>query len=332
MKPTIYDIAKEAGVSGATVSKVLNNTGRISEKTRNLVLNIAEKLNYQPNLMASALNGKSIFTIGLIVPDLSNPFFALVARKIEDRGHELGYNLVICSSDYIRTKEEKYISLLLNKKVDGIILMSGFEDISLVKALVLQDVPFVVVGRDIPSLDVNVVSIDNFLGGYLATSHLIEQGHTNIGFVGLDVWSNRERYKGYIKALSENGINVCENTVYAKETSIISGRKITAKLFDSQQNLTAIFACNDLLAVGVLEEARAKGKEVPKDLSIVGFDDTVWAQTSYPKLTTIAQPTDKIGKKVMDLLVLQIEDKINRKQQIILKPELILRESTTRNK
>jgi LacI family transcriptional regulator len=329
MRPTIYDIAKKAGVSAATVSKVLNNTGRISEKTRNLILDIVKELDYQPNVMASALNGKSIFTIGLIIPDISNPFFALVARRIEDRGHELGYNLVICSSDYSGVKEAKYISLLLQKNVDGIIIMSGFEDISPVEELIRRDVPFAIVGREVPSLDVNIVSIDNFLGGYLATSYLIQKGHKNIGIIGMNVWSNRERYKGYVQALSENGLSYSKDIMYAEESSIESGKEIAKKLLNSTQRPTAIFACFDVLAVGTLEAAREIGLNVPEDISIIGFDDTVWAQTSYPKLTTVAQPIEEIGEIAMDLLVQDIEKKKTEKQKIILKPKLVIRKSTT---
>jgi LacI family transcriptional regulator len=206
--------------------------------------------------------------------------------------------------------------------------MSGFEDATLVEELIRGEIPFAVVGREMPSLDINVVSIDNFLGGYIATSHLIQKGHKNIGIIGMNVWSNRERYKGYVKALSENGLSYQKDTIYAKETSIESGKEVAKKLLALSDRPTAIFACNDLLAVGTLEAARETGLKVPGNLSIIGFDDTVWAQSSYPKLTTVAQPIEQMGKKVVDILVQQIEEQKSDKQQVILKPKLVVREST----
>lgn len=164
MKVTIYDVAKEAGVSIATVSKVINKTGRIGEKTKRKVRAVIEELNYQPNMMASALMGKQTKTIGLLIPDLANPFFSELARSIEVRGQELGYNLVMCNTDYQIEKEDQYLALLKQKSVDGFILASGFERLDKVEQLMKEDIPVAIVARDFPMFTVNAVALDDFMG------------------------------------------------------------------------------------------------------------------------------------------------------------------------
>ncbi|MDF2684092.1 MAG: LacI family transcriptional regulator [Brevibacillus sp.] len=328
MKPTIYDVAKKAGVSIATVSKVINNTGRISEKTRKKILALMEEMEYQPSVVASALTGKSTYTIGLLIPDLANPFFSEIARSIEDRGHSLGYNIVICSTDYDPEKEAKYTSLLKQKSVDGIILASGFENHKSAKELIHQNFPIAVVAREIPSLEVDTVSIDNFLGGYQAASHLIELGHKRIAIIARDVWSNRERIRGYKQALDEANLEFDPQMEFVKDSAVESGKELAGKLLDSSTTPTAIFACNDSLAIGVIQAARQRGLSVPKNLSVVGFDDTIWAKISDPPLTTIAQPIREMGYGVMDLLIQEIKGQKHMKQRLILLPKLVERETT----
>jgi len=332
MKPTIYDVATKAGVSIATVSKVLNNTGRISEKTRNHVLKVMQSLNYQPSVMASALTGKSTYTIGLLIPDLANPFFSELARSIEDRGHELGYNLVICSTDYNTQKEAKYIDLLKRKSVDGIILASGFEDTSEVEKLIQENFPVTIVARDFPLSEVNSVSIDDFQGGYEATSYLIKLGHERIAIVARDVWSNRERMRGYKKALEDHNLGEYTPFEFAQETNVESGRKLALKYLSSPTPPTAIFACNDLLAIGVIQTARELNLHVPDDISVVGFDNTIIATLVDPELTTMAQPIKTMGHEVMDLMVEVIKKERLNKRRIVLSPNLVIRRSTTKVK
>ncbi|MGG1662408.1 LacI family DNA-binding transcriptional regulator [Brevibacillus sp. NRS-1366] len=330
MKPTIYDVAREAGVSIATVSKVINNTGRISEKTKENVLNIMKQLNYQPSVVASALTGKSTYTIGLMIPDLANPFFSGIARSIEDRAHVLGYNLVICSSDYDSAKEAKYISLLLQKSVDGIILASGFENIETVKDLIKQKVPTAIIAREIPSLEVDTVAVDDFLGGYQATSHLLALGHTNIAIIARDLWSNRERMRGYRQALEEAGIAYPSEVEYVSESDVESGKQLAEQILQQKNRPTAIFACNDLLAMGAIQAAREQALSIPRDLSVVGFDNTVWASVTDPPLTTVAQPIRDMGTQVMNLLMQEINGQKRHRQRVVLLPELIVRDSTAR--
>jgi DNA-binding LacI/PurR family transcriptional regulator len=331
MKVTIYDIAKQAGVSIATVSKVINKNGRISEKTTANVMRIMQELNYQPSVVASALAGKQTYTLGLLLPDLANLFFAEIARSIEDRAHELGFNLVICNTDNNLDKEEGYISLLKQKSVDGIIIATGVGNDGILKQLIQQNLPIALIARDMPALAVDIVLVDDFIGGYLATSHLIENGHRRIAVIAEDtkVMSSKERIRGYRHALEEAGVPFNPDLIYISDFTIQSGKNIASQLLRSDMP-TAIFACNDLLAIGVIQAAREIGLNVPGNVSVVGFDDTLLATIIDPPLTTIAQPIQEMGRQVVDLITRSIGGISATKQRVVLLPELIKRSSVSK--
>ncbi|WP_028987033.1 LacI family DNA-binding transcriptional regulator [Thermicanus aegyptius] len=330
MKPTIYDVARIASVSIATVSKVINGKGNISDKTRQKVLNVMKELQYQPNVLASALTGKRTYTIGLLLPDISNPFFAEIARAVEDRGGELGFNVMICSTDNNDAKVEKYISLLRQKSVDGIIIGTGVQDQEILASIATEGFPLALIARDMPSLAVDTVLVDDFVGGYLATKHLLDLGHRRIAVVteNLKVSSSRDRLRGYRQALEDKGICYDETLIKTTDFSIADGKKKALELFEAELLPTAVFACNDLLAIGVMQAAKERGLRVPADLSVVGFDNTILATITDPMLTTVAQPIEHMGKQVVDLLVQQMTQEPRTKQRVILRPELIIRNST----
>ncbi len=177
MKPTIYSVAEEAGVSISTVSKVINQTGHISERTRQKVIEVMAQLNYHPSVVASALTGKPTKTIGLLVPDISNPFFADLARSIEDRSHERGFHVVMCNTDNDAEKEKKYLSLLIRQRIDGLIVASAFRNANLLKNMLKQDIPISVIASEIPHISVNTVTVDDYKGSYLATDYLLSLHH-----------------------------------------------------------------------------------------------------------------------------------------------------------
>jgi DNA-binding LacI/PurR family transcriptional regulator len=332
MKSTIYDIAKQAGVSIATVSKVINETGRISAETRVRVIQIMKDLNYQPSVMASALTGKQTFTLGLLLPDLANPFFAEISRSIEDRAHELGFSVIICSTDNNLEREERNISLLRQKSVDGIIIATGIQNNALLKELKMQNYPITLIARDMPAFAVDTVLVDDFIGGHMATSHLIENGHRQIAVISEDtkVLSSRERIRGYLQALEEAGIASNENLIKISDFNVTSAKQVAGDLLDSGLSPTAIFACNDLLATGVIQAARERKLSVPGDLSLVGFDNTLLATIVDPPLTTIAQPIQEMGQKAVDLIIRNIKDNASSKQRVIMLPELVIRDSVSR--
>ncbi|MDT8860179.1 LacI family transcriptional regulator [Alkalihalobacillus sp. MEB130] len=324
MRPTIYDVAKEAGVSIATVSNVVNNNGRVGEKTRQKVLKTMKKLDYSPSVVASALTGKKTKTIGLLIPDISNPFFADIARSIEDRGNELGFSVIICSTDNLEEKEKKYLSVLIRKSVDGIILASGVRNLTLLEELIEKKIPVALIANDIPSIPLTTVTIDDFKGGYIATKHLLSLQHTNIAIIAEHAWSNIQRINGYQQALMEENIESREEYFIKTEATIESGTKAALQLLRLEEPPSAIFACNDLLAIGVIEAARELGLDVPNDVAVVGFDNTILSRLTVPKLTSISQPIQDMGKKVFDMLL----DSELTNQKTLFMPELVIRDSS----
>lgn len=331
MKPTIYDVAKEAGVSIATVSKVINKTGRISDKTKSKVEQVMEELHYQPSVVASALTGKQTYTIGMIIPDLANPFFADVARSVEDRASQLGYSMIICSTDNDIDKEATYISLLHQKSVDGIIVASGVRTDKTLRQFIRQKIPVALISRDLPALVVDAVLLDDFIGGYQATMHLLSLGHKKIVMISDDAnyQSTKERVRGFKQAMEEAGLPFDENVIPACSYTIDGAKQAVARLLDSSTDPpTAIFAYNDLLAIGAIQAARERHLSIPDDLSIVGFDDTILAKIVDPPLTTIRQPIQEMGRQIIDLLVEEIKQEKKGKRKVVILPELVIRKST----
>lgn len=330
MKPTIYDVAREAGVSIATVSKILNGKGKISPSTRRRVLEAIERLGYQPNLLASALTGKRTQTLALLVPDVANPFFAEVARSVEDRGRALGFTVILCSTDNQDDRLARYLAVLKQKRVDGLIIGTGVEDLRLLAELKEEGLPFTLIARDLRSLPVTSVRVDDFVGGYLAAQHLVELGHRKMAVLteSLKVMSSRERVRGFRQALEEAGVPFPEEAVYTCAARVDDGRRKALAVLAAADPPTAIFAGNDLIAIGVLQAAKETGMAVPDDLSVVGFDNTVLATICDPPLTTVAQPIEEMGKQVVDWLVRELNGEADVKQRVILRPELIVRAST----
>jgi DNA-binding LacI/PurR family transcriptional regulator len=329
MKVTIYDVAEKAGVSIATVSKVINNTGRISEKTRKKVQEVMEQLNYQPSMVASALTRKRTGTIGLLVPDIANPFFAEVARSFEDYAQKLGFGLVICSTDGKDEKAKLYLSLLIRKQVDGLIIASSIKETVLVEQMLEEEFPIVLFSIDIPTLGVNTVSVDDYRGGFQATSYLLSLGHKHIGIIAEDLSRSYHRVQGYKEAVIRAGADLNESNIICTMATIENGKSAARQLLEGKEDRpTAIFACNDLLAIGVIEEARKLGINVPEELSVVGFDNTILAEIVNPALTSVAQPIKEMASQAMTILFEEIENGETPKQRILMLPELVVRNST----
>lgn len=325
----IFDIAKEAEVSIATVSKVVNNTGRISDKTRKKVLEIIEKHNYTPNSLATALTGKFSYTLGLIIPNLANPFFGEIAKSVEDRARELGFSVMICSTDYDADREASYFTLLQKKRVDGVIILSGFEDQhTITRNLVKPNMPVALIARDIPTISINSVSIDDFVGGYEAAKHLIGLGHRRMGLIVENIRCAKERVRGFNQALEEHDLQLDESLVLLGEATVPNGKKLALQLLSGDEPPTAIFATNDLLAIGTIQAVNEHGLKVPQDVSVIGFDNTMLATITDPPLTTIAQPMEQMGRQIVDLLVQELKGDVTHKQRIVLLPELVVRKST----
>lgn len=330
MKITIYDVAEKAGVSIATVSKVINNTGRISEKTRKKVMQIMDELEYQPSVVASALSGKSTFTIGLTLPDLANPYFAELARAIEDQGRKHGFNVFICSTDNDADKEEEYYQLFMKKRVDGIIMVSRDKQNVVVKKILSEKVPLVMIAREIFSAPVTSVMVDDYYGGMQAGQHLLQQGHQSIAVIveNLTELGSKERLRGCVDAMKEAQLELDPQLVIEGGYTLESGKAAMKQLLQQEQVPTAVFACNDILAIGAIQAVREDELKVPDDISIVGYDNTILATIIDPPLTTVAQPMQEIGERSVALLVQQIQSKETVRQRVLLMPDLVVRQST----
>jgi LacI family transcriptional regulator len=329
MKATIYDVAKEAGVSIATVSNAINGKGKVSKKRREEIFRIMERMNYQPSVIASALMGKKTYTIGLLIPDVSNPFFSEIARSVEDLAHAGGYSVIVCSTDNRDERVEKYIRLLEQKNVDGLLIGTGVENADILASLAEKSLPIVMIAREAASIAAHSVVTDDFRGGALAAAHLIGHGHERVAVLAenMKVTSSHERVRGFRFGLFEAGLAMGEDRIVSCESSIKDGKRAAAALLGLEERPTALFCCNDLLAVGAMQAAREAGVKVPEQLSIIGFDDTILSTVANPSLTTVAQPVDQMVKLAFGLLIGQTEEGGIR-QRIVMQPEFVVREST----
>jgi len=332
MKATIYDIAREAGVSIATVSQVINGKGKISEKRRAEIMEIMERLHYQPSAIAAALTGKQTYTLGLLVPDISNPYFAELARAVEDRSRQLGYSVVICSTDNKDERVERYLNLLQQKRVDGMMIGTGIDNAEILSPLLQQSIPVALIARHMPSLSVHTVTIDDILGGALAADHLLELGHTRVAVLSepSKVSSSQERVRGFRETLIKAGLTLEPNQIRESAADLSSAKKEALLLLGEKDHPTGLFCCNDIQAIGALQAAKELGLRVPEDVSIIGFDNTILASVTSPPLTTVAQPIEELGHRAVDLLIEELKDEQKEPQKIVLKPELVIRESAGR--
>ncbi|HEC22840.1 MAG TPA: LacI family transcriptional regulator [Chloroflexi bacterium] len=328
--PTMRDVAERAGVSVTTVSHVINETRPVSDELRTRVLAAIEELGYQPNALARSLRRKKTHTIGMILPDSANPFFAEVARSIEAVSFEHGYSVILCNTDGDLEKELLYTDLLVEKRVDGILFVAAGMSAEHILALEEQHMPVVVIDRDIPDVAVDSVLTDNAQGGLLATRHLIELNHRRIGCITgpSDVTPSAERVSGYQQALQENGIPLDETLIVRGDFQYESGYRATRHLLALSDPPTAIFACNDLMAIGAVCAARELGLSVPEDLSIVGFDDIRLASFVNPSLTTIAQPKHEMGVLATQMLLERMQDRDRPPRRQMLSTSLVPRQST----
>jgi LacI family transcriptional regulator len=329
---TIRDVAREARVSIATVSHVINNTRYVSDELSKRVHLAMKKLGYHPNGIARSLKKKRTYTIGMIMPDNSNPFFAEVALGIEMKSFDLSYNVIFCNTNSDVQKESTYLDLLLKKRVDGIVFVSSGSNINSIKFIKSQKIPIIVVDREIKGLEVDSVLVDNLSGGYQATKHLLNLGHKIISCISGPslITPSSERIEGYKKALMEASLEIDEKLILMGDFQFEGGYKSAKKLLRMKRTPTAIFACNDLMAIGAICAIKEEGLSVPKDISVVGFDDIALASFFNPKLTTVIQPKYIMGKLAANMLIERIRNKEMAPRRKLLKTELIIRESTSR--
>lgn len=335
MSPTIRDVAKKAGVGVATVSRVLNNSGYVKPETREKILEAASSLGFVPSQLARSLVRRLSATIGLVIPDIENPFFPAVTRGVEDAASEAGYTVFLCNTDNDSTLEALDVQKLRERRVDGIIFVGTSERGELLERLLADSMPVVVTDRQVnnPDLDLDLVLVDNAAGALAACRHLIAMGHTRIAHAAGHslTRTGQDRCAGYRQALEEAGIPFDERLVAWGDFTLESGYELAQVLLGRTPRPTAIFAGNDLMAFGAIRAAEQAGITVPDELSVIGFDDIQMAAVVRPGLTTVRQPAYLMGQLAMKMLLERISGTApGGGRRHIFQPELVLRSTTRR--
>lgn len=325
---TIADVAREAGVSLMTVSRAVNNKGGLSDETRERILRIVDRLGYRPNIIARGLVTKRTGTLGLVVPDNTNPFFSEIARGVEHAAYAEGYNVFLCNTEEDKDRELAVLQSLSEKLVDGVILCSSrLPDDDLEEALKFYEAS-VLVNRILPNNNITMLYIDDINGGQIAVNHLINSGHQAIGFLAgpISSFSGRQRAIGYKNALEAARLPYKEERVKHCSPMVETGQEAARILLTDNPEITALFCYNDLVAVGALKACVDLGNKVPNDIAIVGYDDIMLSSLITPQLTTCRVPRYELGVHAALMLLEQVNGKIagNRK---IVEPELIIRTS-----
>ncbi|MBX8511693.1 LacI family transcriptional regulator [Pseudomonas cichorii] len=327
---TIKDVAALAGISYTTVSHVLNKTRPVSDPVRIKVEAAIAQLDYVPSAVARSLKAKTTSTIGLLIPNGINPYFAELARGIEDHCERNGFCVILCNSDDNPEKQRNYLRVLLEKRVDGLIVSSVGGDVSIAGGLAEVRTPMVIVDRELEGIDADMVRIDHEHGAYLATRHLIDLGHRDIACIGGpdNTVVADMRFVGYRRAMQEAGIEVLpEWTIHSDFTSP-AGHEAAVGLLASRRP-TAIFAGNDVIAIGVLRAAAERNIPVPRELSVIGFDDIQMSRYVYPALTTVGQSIMQLGETAAEMLLSRI---VGTSTELpgrrLVTPSVVVREST----
>jgi len=298
---TINDVAELAGLSTSTVSRVVSRHGSVSKESRQKVDDAIKALNYTPNTVAQALKNKKSNIIGVVVPDVSSPYFASMLKGIETAVEKVQMNMLVCSGHAEKKKEIRAVESLLGNRCDALILHleESLTDLSCsVKSYFRTDVPIILIGYHKSGHANHSVSVDNETGGYLATDYLIKKGHTNIIHISgqLIYKDSRDRLTGYKRALKDAGIRYSKKRVIEGSFSEETGYNAIEHLLNNNSHFTAVFAGDDEIAAGAVEALRNHDLSVPDNISIIGFDDMFHARFMHPKLTTIRQPVNKIGE------------------------------------
>jgi LacI family transcriptional regulator len=327
---TIKDVARIAGVSYTTVSHVVNSTRPVSPAVRMRVEAAIAQLGYVPSGVARSLRARSTSTIGLVVPNSTNPFFAELARGIEDECERNGYCVLLCNSDDNPVKQRNYLRVLQEKRIDGIIVASVGIDGALAEGLTGARVPVVTVDRSIEGLSTDLVQIDHEAGAWLATRHLLELGHTRIGCIaGPAITSvSTLRVDGMRRACAEAGVALPAEAVVASDFTSPGGYRAAQQLLDTLRP-TAIFAGNDMMGIGALRAAAERGIAVPAELSVIGFDDIELTRYVYPTLSTVGSSIVRMGETAARTLLERIGGSAGvAPVRRVLSPELQVRDST----
>ncbi|WP_026907507.1 catabolite control protein A [Paucisalibacillus globulus] len=330
MTITIYDVAREANVSMATVSRVVNGNPNVKPTTRKKVLATIERLGYRPNAVARGLASKKTTTVGAIIPDISSIFFAELARGIEDIATMYKYNIILSNSDQNKDKEIQLINTMLEKQVDGIIFMGGNISEEHVQQFSTASVPVVLAATFDDTDSIPSVNIDYEEAAYEATNYLIEKGNKKVAFIsGKEAYTiNQLKYQGYLRAMKEANLTIVEDYILTGDYTYESGIETVEKLMNLPDKPTAIFTASDAIALGAIHGAQDLGYKVPEDIEVFGFDNTKLATMVRPTLSTVVQPTYDIGAVAMRLLTKYMNKEEVEENKVVLPHRLVERNST----
>ncbi|WP_418603598.1 LacI family DNA-binding transcriptional regulator [Hwangdonia sp.] len=333
-KVTIHDIARALNIDSSTVSRALNNSSRVTEKTKIKIIEKAEELGYQRNALASNLRKRVTNTIGVVVPRISRHFFASVIQGVEETAYLSGYNVLICQSLEQLERETQIAETLVANRVDGVLISISMETTNYnhIHRLNNSGIPLVFFDRHCNIPNTNNVLIDDFKGGFDATQHLIQKGCKHIvhfsGPQALEIYKNR--FKGYKAALKSNKLPFKEDYVISSRLMELDGVKNAKKLLNERMDFDGIFSANDVAAIGAMKYLKEKGVNIPKDVAMVGFSNEPISNVINPALTTIDQPGLEMGKVATELLLKHIksQNKLIEPQTIIMDSKLIERQSS----
>lgn len=327
---TLKDIAAAAGVSITTVSKVISgDTRKISDATRKRVLDIAASLNYEPNIIARSLVNNKSTIIGLLLPNITNPYFADIATSVIAKGESFGYQVMLCTTDEQADKESNYIKILKSYAVAGLILAPECNyDNGITDRMDRLNIPYVLIdNKEVPF---NNISVDDFTGFYISTQHLIENGHRKIAYIGAknkDAGRYQGRFDGFVEAMNSHALPVSENLVHFGPYTLDTGYTCTNQMLDEKSPFTAVVCGNDMIAVGAMQALQNRGMRIPDDVSLIGYDDTYIACIVKPNLTTVKQPALLIGNEAVRQLLKQIDGTSRHLPAKSFSPTLVVRDS-----
>jgi len=326
----MVDVAKRAGVSIATVSRVLNKSENVNEGTRLKILKAIKELKYRPSRVAKRLRSKDLpsYLLGVLIPDIQNPFYVDVLRGIEDIAYRNNYAIIMCNYGQDDKKEIMYLDILQAEAIDGLIAAPVNENDQRLKNLIHTGMPVVCVDRGLSGIDVDIVSVNNEEGAYNAVAYLIKSGYKRIAHISglMSIPTSVMREKGYRRALEDKGIYQKDLVRYGN-SFYDSGVKLCGELLDLPSPPDAIFAGNNLLTLGALETIHKRKKQIPNDIAIIGFDDMFWSSSLNPPLTAVRQPAYEIGKRAGELLIQRINDPRRPCIRMSMNTELMIRNS-----
>lgn len=331
--PTIREVAKRAGVAPITVSRTINNSGYVGRQTRERVEAAIAELGYVPNTLARSLRSRRTNTLALVLTDITNPFWTTVSRGVEDAASSAGYNVILCNTDESEAKQEEYLRVLLEKQVDGVLLVPATSTAQPIRFIQNQNTPVVVLDRRIPHQRVDVVRTDSEGGACRLVQLLLSLGHRRIAVLSgpQSVSTAEDRIAGYRRAMREADMGPGSHIIVHDDYTQQGGYRMAERVMRMTPRPTALFAGNNFIALGALKALRDGGLRVPEDVAVVGFDDLPQTFFIEPFLTVITQPAYEMGRRATQLLLARLStDPPDEHQEIVLPTELIVRRSTNR--